>query len=255
MGDSTKGEIDMSVTNVTDNAATHAADAQPQGATDAARIILSEFRSQGKDFIKGSLGRKEARLVSERVKQRWGIDCSASAVYKAKKEFKDADLKDLDKALSNEIAGTVTNSDDDFSGGDSVKVEDMLKDAGDKSTTGGDSQKVEDMDGSASPLQEKKPFEAMPVDAANDIIEVCLQGVSEAYAAMQKPIAPKSLNAVTVSYQKTMEAYNASLPKWLLPVICIALTLVVFVFPFRKEIRGLLWGDADQATVPPTISQ
>lgn len=254
MSDSKDGDVDMSNSSVTDSAATQAASAQPQSATEAAKQLLSEWRSQGKDYIGGELGRKQARQAVAILKTR-GVECKDSVIYKARKELKNDGLKVIDKALANELDGKVTQ-DDDFSGGQPVKkVEDMLNNDGsggsDKSQASGGATGQPDLEGS----QEKK-FEPLPIEQTKDIIDVCIDGVGEVYAEMQKPIRPKSIDAVKTAYGKTMEVYNASLPKWLLPVICVVLTVLVFALPFRKEIKGALFGDAnDGVTVPPTIEQ
>jgi hypothetical protein len=197
-------------------------------ATGKAIDLLKKLRSQGEDYITKSLPKDKARKLAGT------IGCKHGVLYNARA-----------KILRDETKQTFENANENIDA--KVDVDELLKDA--KPVQPSADSKEESPSLPDAQPEQKKEFEPVPIESIQTISDVFVDTIADFYTSRGKPIPSARIKAVKETYSTTLKAYNASIPKWALIPICIALTLLVFVLPMKDDIgAGIkgLFGNSEQ---------
>lgn len=175
-----------------------------ESATQKAIDLLKKLREQGTDYVTKPLPKAKAKELA------FSLGCKQGVIYNARAKI----LRDESQAQSSDVTAT-------------VEIDDVLKNA-------------KPLEPQPEQIEEEKPFTPVPIESMRTFSDVIIDSVADLCASRGKAVPPARIDTVKKVYGVTLEAYNASIPKWALIPACLALTALVFVVPMRSEIsRGL----------------
>jgi hypothetical protein len=199
----------------------------PSSATQAAIEKLKELRSQGQDFITQKLSKEKAREIAASIG-----NYKEGVIYNARKKLLDMETQATFEQSSKEVKAKVTVPDIDALFKDARPIEGLTPEG--QQTPPQDAQQEQAPEGQ----QEKKQPNPVDIKTIQTISDAIHDAMGDAMRDKGKPVKPANLTAVKTTANATLEAYNASIPKWALIPILLVLEIVIFVLPWAGEIKA-----------------